>query len=238
MTEWTAAARRQGAFGPALGAALLTGVLVAACAGSPASNPSVVAGGSAVGPSSGQVSTPPIPSTAASSLTTAAPSPASSTPSSSAAASEAASFHSDRYGYRLAVPAGWTATPNPGAGGVHPGDPGVDVFTDGRGNTLYIVAEPVPAGTSGDAWTSGVARHLEVDHGLTADGRTDVVVDGRPGRLIEYHLRFDPYVTHELVTQVIRGERGYAITLEGLDGRDADDRALLETLLAGFVFDA
>ena len=213
---------------------MLAGVLIAACAGASTTTPTAAGGASTIGSSSRPTAGPS--NAAASSMTRTPSSSAAGAPSAVAPPSPTA-FHSDRYGYRLAVPAGWKATENPGTGGVHPGDPGVDVFTDGRGNTLYIIAEPVPAGTSSDAWTSGVAGHLEVDHGLTPDGSTDVVVGGLPGRLIDYHLRFDPYVTHELVTQVVRDERGYAITLEALGGRDADDQALLETLLAGFAFD-
>jgi hypothetical protein len=67
-------------------------------------------------------------------------------PPAGSAADDSVGFASDRYGYRLVTPADWTVAETPGTGGVHPDEPGVDTFKDRIGHILSVVGEPtVPA---------------------------------------------------------------------------------------------
>ncbi len=138
-------------------------------------------------------------------------------------------FVSERHGYRLTVPPGWTVTETPGNGGLHPDEPGVDTFRDTLGHILSVTRDPAPSLAK---WTCPIARHLEGDHGLAVESTEDAVVAGLPARLLEYHLHFDPYVTHYLTTEVVDGGRGMTLSLESTTGRDDEDRQILEGILS------
>ena len=134
-------------------------------------------------------------------------------------------FASERHGYRLTVPPGWTVTETPGNGGLHPDEPGVDTFRDRWGHILSVTRDPAPSLAK---WTCPIARHLEGDHGLAVESTEDAVVAGLPARLLEYHLHFDPYVTHYLTTELVDGGRGMTLSLESTTGRDDEDRQILD----------
>ncbi len=144
-------------------------------------------------------------------------------------------FHSDRHGYSVTMPGRWSTNEPPGAGGVHPDEPGVDTFRNG-GHVFYVTAETTTGQPS--AWTCAIVQHLEgPDHGLTARTTGPLTVDGVPGRLSEFELLIKPYRIHYLEAEVVRAGRGYALSLESTTGDDAGDRAVLDGLIAGFSFD-
>jgi hypothetical protein len=138
-------------------------------------------------------------------------------------------FASERYGYRLTMPPGWTVTETPGTGGLHPDEPGVDTFRDTLGHILSVTRDPAP---SLAAWTCPIARHLEGDHGLAVESTEDVVVAGLPAKRLQYHLKIDPYVVHYLTTELVADGRGMTLSLESTTGRDDEDRQLLDGILA------
>jgi hypothetical protein len=146
-------------------------------------------------------------------------------------------FHSTRYGYGLAVPAGFTATETPGAGGLHPAEPGVDTFDDGHGTRLYVIRFAVPAGMRLTDWVCPVSTHLATEHRLAAELSEGRTIGGQPARLSMYHLRIPPYVTLYLEAEVVKGTGGFAIGLESTTTRDADDRALFEEVLRSVSFE-
>ena len=158
---------------------------------------------------------------------------ASPTPATGAAASAVAGaaveFVSERHGYGLTVPPGWTVTETPGNGGLHPDEPGVDTFRDTLGHILSVTRDPAPSLAK---WTCPIARHLEDGHGLAVESTDDAVVAGLPARILEYHLHFDPYVTHYLTTELVDGGRGMTLSLESTTGRDNEDRHILDGILS------
>ena len=89
------------------------------------------------------------------------PSPALSATAGPSAAS-GAEFASERHGYRLTVPPGWTVTETPGNGGLHPDEPGVDTFRDTVGTSS---ASPA---TRRHRWRSGPARSRATSRATTA----------------------------------------------------------------------
>ena len=142
-------------------------------------------------------------------------------------------FESERYGYRLEVPAAWSASETPGAGGTHPGEPGVDTFKDGAGHTLSIVGEPAVALAG---WTCAIGQHLQGEHDLDVEDVEDILVAGTPARISDYHLTISPYVIHYLTVEVVRDGQGLTLSMESTTGRDDEDRALLDRVLADFAW--
>ncbi len=144
----------------------------------------------------------------------------------------AASFESARYGYRLAVPADWSLSETPGAGGTHPDEPGVDTFKDRTGHILSVVGEGA-ATLAG--WTCAINRHLQGDeHRLTVENSEAIDLDGIPGRVSEYHLEIRPYVIHYLTVETVREGLGLTLSLESTTKRDVEDRQILDDLLGSF----
>ena len=138
-------------------------------------------------------------------------------------------FESDRYGYRIALPDGWTATETPGTGGLHPNEPGVDTLDDRAGHLVSIVGEPAPELA---AWTCAIRGHLEGEHALPVETTEAIVVGGEEARLVGHHLLIDPYVIHYLTAEVVHEGRGLTVSLESTTGDDAADRAILDDLLS------
>jgi hypothetical protein len=180
--------------------------------------------------SAGPVSTPSHPAasaTAAVTLTVPPLATASPAPSESVAVSQ-------RYGYSLRYPAAWAFTQPPGSGGVHPDEPGVDTYRELAGRVLSVVGQSNVPALAG--WTCSIDRHLQVDHELAVESTEDLTVAGGPARLTSYHLVISPYVIHYLTVELVRSGRGLALSLESTSGQDADDRAVMDHLLAGLEF--
>lgn len=146
-------------------------------------------------------------------------------------------FRSTRYGYGLAVPAGFTATEAPGAGGLHPAEPGVDTFDDGHGTRLYVIRFTVPAGMRLTDWVCPVSTHFATEHRLAAELSEGLTIGGQAARLSMYHLRIPPYVTLYLEAEVVKGTSGYAFGLESTRTMDAEDRTLFDEVLRSVSFD-
>jgi hypothetical protein len=138
-------------------------------------------------------------------------------------------YTSERHGYSLTVPVGWTVKEVAGSGGLHPDEPGVDTFRDRFGHALSVVEEP--AGTL-DGWASAIGRHLEGEHALTADSTAVRQAAGVPVRITEYHLPIPPsYVIHYLDADLVHAGRGLTLSLESTTRDDPGDRAILDRFL-------
>jgi len=145
-------------------------------------------------------------------------------------------FTSERYGYSLVVPPGWTVRETPGTGGLHPDEPGVDTFRDRFGHILSVVGAPA---TSLDGWTSAIDQHLEHDHGLAVESEDRVPAAGTTARISQYHLPVPPsYVIHYLDADLVAGGRGLTLSLESTTRDDAADRAVIDAFLASLAFPA
>lgn len=142
-------------------------------------------------------------------------------------------FESERYGYRLEVPAAWRASETPGTGGTHPDEPGVDTFKDGAGHILSIVGEPAVALRG---WTCAIGQHLQGEHDLAVEDVEDIVVAGSPARVSDYHMTISPYVIHYLTVEVVRDGQGLTLSMESTTGRDDEDRRLLDLVLSDFAW--
>ena len=145
----------------------------------------------------------------------------------------ASAFLSERYGYRLQIPAAWSASETPGTGGTHPDEPGVDTFNDGAGHILSIVGEPAAALAG---WTCAIGQHLQGEHDLAVENVEDILVAGSPARVSDYHMTISPYVIHYLTVEVVRDGQGLTLSMESTTGRDDEDRSLLDRVLADFAW--
>jgi hypothetical protein len=137
---------------------------------------------------------------------------------------------SQRYRYSLRYPSSWTFAEPPGAGGVHPNEPGVDTYVDPVGRILSIVGESAAPTLSG--WTCAIGRHLQREHSLAVEAIEPLTVAGEPARLSSYHLVITPYVIHYLTVELVRDGQGLVLSLESTTGRDGEDRATLDRVLA------
>ena len=148
-------------------------------------------------------------------------------------------FISGRYGYRWTLPAGWTVTETPGTGGVHPGEPGLDTFTDGRGTTVTVGVTTVAPTQQLASWICPVVAHLEDFHDEPREAVASMTLGGVPATISTFHFVAPPYRVLELEVQVIRGTKGFFLSwTDTLVPTVADpaQMARFEQLLTGFSF--
>ena len=145
-------------------------------------------------------------------------------------------FASDRYGYRLVVPPGWTINEAPGSGGLHPDEPGVDTFRDREGHILSVVGEPAD---QLDGWTSAIDGHLRgAEHRLAVESDEALTIAGVPASLREYHLQIPPsYLIHYLDAALVSDGLGRVLSLESTTRDDPGDRAVLDRFLSTLELD-
>lgn len=110
---------------------LVMTLVLAACVACQAGVSAPTAGPSTAPPTAGDSSPPSLPPSAGVST-------ASSDQPQATARRIQGTFASARYGYDWTLPEGWSVIETPGTGGVHPGEPGLDTFTDGRGTTMTV----------------------------------------------------------------------------------------------------
>jgi hypothetical protein len=148
-------------------------------------------------------------------------------------------FTSARYGYTWALPVGWSVTETPGSGGVHPGEPGLDTFTDGRGSTITVGVTAVAASQQLASWICPVVAHLESVHGEPREAVASVTLGGVPATISTFHFVAPPYRVLELEVEAIRGTQGFFLSWTDTlvpTVTDASQMTRFEQLLAGFSF--
>ncbi len=148
-------------------------------------------------------------------------------------------FTSGRHGYSWTLPTGWSVTETPGSGGVHPGEPGLDTFTDGRGTTVTIGVTAVAPTQQLASWICPVVAHLEDFHGEPREAVASMTLGGVPATISTFHFTAPPYRVLELEVQAIRGTQGFFLSwTDTLTPVVSDDtqRASFLQLLAGFSF--
>ncbi|HXX61170.1 MAG TPA: hypothetical protein VEI48_07770 [Candidatus Sulfotelmatobacter sp.] len=148
-------------------------------------------------------------------------------------------FTSERYRYGWQLPAGWTVTETPGSGGVHPGEPGLDTFTDRRGTTITVGVVAVAATQQLASWICPVVAHLEDLHGEPREAVASISLGGVPATISTFHFVAPPYRVLELEVQAIHGTQGFFLSwTDTLSPTvpDPDQMARFEALLAGFSF--
>ena len=148
-------------------------------------------------------------------------------------------FTSARYGYTWALPGGWTVTETPGAGGVHPGEPGLDTFTDGRGTTVTVGVTAVAPTQQLSSWICPVVVHLEDFHGEPREAVASMTLGGVPATISTFHFTAPPYRVLELEVQAIRGAQGFFLSWTDTLTPVVPDREQMsryKQLLAGFSF--
>jgi len=102
-------------------------------------------------------------------------------------------FTSGRHGYSWTLPAGWSVTETPGTGGVHPGEPGLDTFTDGRGTTITVGVVVVAATQQLSSWVCPVIAHLEDFHGEPREAVAPLQLGGVPATISTFHFVAPPF---------------------------------------------
>ena len=139
-------------------------------------------------------------------------------------------FTSDRHGYTVILPEGWTVEEQPGTWDVGEyfdanTEDGVDFFQrldPGRGPrlNLYLASQPIPTGMSFDEWAATHDDANEAEHpcfDLVAS-YPGVTVDGEPARQQAHHCETffgdgDDGALTGIQTLVSHNGRGYAIYL-------------------------
>ena len=149
-------------------------------------------------------------------------------------------FTSARHGYAWTLPAGWSVTETPGSGGVHPGEPGLDTFTDGRGTTVTVGVTAVAPTQQLALWVCPVVAHLESVHGEPREAVANLTLGGVPATISTFHFVAPPYRVLELEVEAIRGAQGYFLSWTDTLVPTVPDPAQMtrfEQLLTGFSFD-
>jgi hypothetical protein len=170
------------------------------------------------------------------SIVAATPRPAAS----AGAVATPSSFTSPLYGYRLTLPAGWTAAPAilRWDGKTQPGseEPVVDKFGGPRSASAFAFAAPVALDLAGFVQDRIAATAR--DHGDTCPTGPEVdepiMIDGQPGVFLAWNCGI---LINLALT--VHGGTGFAMTMRDLGVRaatDPTDRALLDTLLASLAF--
>ena len=149
-------------------------------------------------------------------------------------------FTSSRHGYTWVLPAGWSVTETPGSGGVHPGEPGLDTFSNGRGTTITVGVVTVAPTQQLSSWICPVVAHLEDFHGEPREAVASVALGGVPATISTFHFVAPPYRVLELEVQAIRGAQGYFLSWTDTlvpTASAPDQMTRFEQLMAGFSFE-
>jgi hypothetical protein len=226
----------QGAPWPGIVRRLVLTVVVAACVACQAGASVLTPDRSAPPPAAG-ISSPPL-------VAPSAAGPPASADQSQATAQATAraiqgTFMSSRYGYDWILPGGWSVTETPGTGGVHPGEPGLDTFTDGRGTTVTVGVTTVAPTQLLTSWICPVVAHLEDFHGEPREAVASMSLGAVPATISTFHFTAPPYRVLELEVQAIRGTQGFFLSwTDTLSPTVPDDlqRARFLQLLTGFSF--
>ena len=149
-------------------------------------------------------------------------------------------FASKRYGYRVAVPAGWF-TPDRFAedtkgdwdGVLYPLEPGVDTFADAGGQPrLSVAARRVPPGTGLQQWAAHIARGVPTPCGRP-ETRAGALVGAEHAVVQSYHCTDGCYV---ITATVLHKGRGFALGWASPEGSEKKDRAAFERVLGSLTF--
>jgi hypothetical protein len=201
---------------------LAAAVVIAATAGglyllSPRSTPSV--------------GTTPTSSPAVSASPSPAPSDAPSNPSGALPAANRTTFTSTQYGYTLEHPIPYRSVPATqaweGDGSIGTEEPWVDRFFAPSGGAAFvgIAAQPVPAGTTAEAWMSAYEEQVaERGCSVPVANWTDSTVGDAPARRAEFDCGGTPAI--ELIW--VDGDRGWVMTGEP---------AVIELMLESFTYE-
>ncbi len=148
-------------------------------------------------------------------------------------------FTSSRHGYTWVLPAGWSVTETPGTGGVHPGEPGLDTFSDGKGTTITVGVVAVAANQQLSSWICPVVAHLEDFHVEPREAVASTTLGGLPATISTFHFVAPPYRVLELEVQALRGTQGFFLSWTDTltpTVPDPDQMTRFEQLMAGFSF--
>lgn len=152
-----------------------------------------------------------------------------------AAAAAGKTFRSERHGYALVLPAGWSVTEPPGrwSGTPYPGSAGVDTYSGPvPGRMLLASSRPVTARMTLQKWAAGVIRNTP-----PACGRPETNVaarlGGEPARRFTNHCSDGYYLIN--VVALHRG-RGYVFISASAAENDRRDRIVFGRALRTWRF--
>lgn len=135
-------------------------------------------------------------------------------------------FVSERFGYSMAHPTGWTVTEADGQD---------SYLLDG---TPYVTVRPSPlADYTLERFVTELLAVYEEQVGAKPETNQEVVLGGQPGRFLTFHFKDDlgagVYVA-EVVAML--DDVGWEILLTEQAGSEATDTPVLEAMLSTFVF--
>jgi hypothetical protein len=162
-------------------------------------------------------------------------------------------FISERYGYRVRLPAGWyVREEGPGewtVGEISYAGAGTDAFEEdypGRGGAvadypgvtqgLYVSAADAN-GVALSSWTDELAKTM--DRASSCHGepeREEFAVDGEPAELLVYDRSDCVHDHHVLVVGVLRADAGFALLWLARKGASDARRGDFEEILSTFTF--
>lgn len=164
-------------------------------------------------------------------------------------AKAAGTFNSPAYGYRIVLPTGWTAVAaerrlDDGAPPVT-GGPVTDIFAERATRRIrqlsvpavVVGAQRVAPGTSLADWTARVIGIVSTFKGCAQPvNREDLTVGGVPAVLLTYPNCPAGSGLYHLWVALVHDGLAYQIVWFNHPGREVEDRALLQRMLASAAF--
>jgi hypothetical protein len=135
-------------------------------------------------------------------------------------------FTSERFGYRMAHPEGWT---------VVEADEEDQYMVDGI-QFVGVIPQPISRGMDSDEMRDEIIKTYTSDLGAKPEADEPIKIGGLDGHLLTYHFDQEGQEVYFLDAIVARGGTGWEIFLFELAGTEAEDRPFFEQFIKTFAF--
>jgi hypothetical protein len=137
-------------------------------------------------------------------------------------------FTSTRWAYTIGYPS--TVTP---VAATKANDP--DVFAFSASEYYVVVRELQPKGVKLADYVKAYIVATSTQYKVKPESQSDITVDGRPGVLLQYHIKFGGATRFNAVAMTLDGRQGYTIAIVTDPGSEADALSFLDLAVGTFA---
>lgn len=136
-------------------------------------------------------------------------------------------FTSARWHYAIGYPAGVTTIEGKKAADL-------DVFAASSDEFYAVIRETQPKGVTLAGYVKAYITATTKQMKVKPESQGDITIDGRPGKVLIYHLKLQGKDRYNVVLMTLDGRSGYTISLVGLPGQETNMNSFADQLVSTF----